>query len=300
MGEDVADSAGGGVFYVTQGLSAEFGEERVRNTPIAEEGIIGAGIGAAIGGYKPVTEIMFMDFVGVCMDQLANHAAKLRFMSGGRTPVNLTVRMGMVGGTPVGAQHSQSLEAVLMHTPGVKIVYPSTAYDAKGLIQACIDDPDPCVFVECTALMMQRSDVPDEAYSIPIGKAAVRREGKDVTLISYGRLMVAVNKAAERLAADGVDVEVVDLRSLAPLDDKTILASVGKTKRAVVVHEAVRTCGAGAEISSRIHEALHGQLAKPVLRVTAPDSPVPAASPLVAAFYPNVDDIVAACKQIVS
>ena len=167
LGEDVADSAGGGVFHVTDGLSAKHGEDRVRNTPISEEAIMGASIGAAIAGMRPLPEIMFMDFLGVAFDQLANHAAKLRYMSGGRTPAPMTVRVNMVGGTPIGAQHSQSLEALLMHTPGLKVVFPSTPYDAKGLLLACIEDEDPCVFIESTALFMKRGMVPTEPYTHP-------------------------------------------------------------------------------------------------------------------------------------
>jgi 2-oxoisovalerate dehydrogenase E1 component len=296
MGEDVADSAGGGVFHVTEGLSTTHGEQRVRNTPISEEAIMGAGVGAAVAGMRPLVEIMFMDFLGVAWDQLANHAAKLRYMSGGRTPVPLTVRVNMVGGTPIGAQHSQSLEALLMHTPGLKVVFPSTPYDAKGLLMACLQDEDPCVFIESTALFMKRGMVPEAPYTIPIGKAAIRREGGDATIISYGRLMNDALKAADALAEDGISAEVIDLRSLAPLDMETLLASVSKTKRAVVVHEAVRTCGAGAEIAARLHEELHSELSGPVRRVTAPDSSVPAPAGLVAAFYPNADDIVAAVK----
>ena len=298
MGEDVADSAGGGVFHVTDGLSAKHGEDRVRNTPISEEAIMGASIGAAIAGMRPVPEIMFMDFLGVAWDQLANHAAKLRYMSGGRTPAPITVRVNMVGGTPIGAQHSQSLEALLMHTPGLKVVFPSTPYDAKGLLLACIEDEDPCVFIESTALFMKRGMVPTEPYTIPIGKAAIRREGGDVTIIGYGRLMYDAQKAAEQLDGEGISAEVIDLRSVAPLDMDTLLTSVAKTKRAVVVHEAVRTCGAAAEISARLHEELHDQLAGPVRRLTAPDSSVPAPAGLVAAFYPNAEAIVATCRTM--
>ena len=298
LGEDVADSAGGGVFHVTDGLSTKHGDHRVRNTPISEEAIMGASIGSAIAGLRPIPEIMFMDFLGVAFDQLANHAAKLRYMSGGRTPVPMTVRVNMVGGTPIGAQHSQSLEAILMHTPGLKVVMPSTPYDAKGLLLACIEDDDPCVFIESTALFMKRGMVPTEPYIIPIGTAATRRTGDDVTIISYGRLMYDVLKAADQLADHGISAEVIDLRSLAPLDMNTLFTSVARTKRAVVVHEAVRTCGAGAEIAARLHEELHDQLAGPVRRVTAPDSSVPAPAGLVAAFYPSVEDIVAACRTM--
>jgi 2-oxoisovalerate dehydrogenase E1 component len=297
MGEDVADSAGGGVFKVTGGLSAKYGDDRVRNTPIAEQAIIGAAIGSSMVGLKPVAEIMFFDFIGVCMDQLTNHAAKLRYMSGGQTPIPIVVRVGMVGGQPIGAQHSQSLESWLMHSPGIKIAYPSTAYDAKGLMAACIEDPDPCVFVECTMLYANKDNVPEEYYTIPLGKAAVRREGADVTLVTYGRYVASCLKAAEELEKGGVSAEVIDLRTLAPLDMDTVLASVAKTKRAVVVHEAVRTCGPAAEIATRIHEELHSELAGPVKRITGGDSPVPTSFPLLAAWYPSVDTIVAAAKS---
>ncbi len=298
MGEDVADSAGGGVFHITEGLSTKHGDHRVRNTPIAEEAIIGAAVGAAIAGMRPVPEIMFFDFIGVCFDQLVNHAAKLRYMSGGRTPVPMTMRVNMVGGTPIGAQHSQSLEAILMHTPGLKVVYPSTPYDAKGLLLACIEDEDPCVFVECTGLMMKRGMVPVAPYTIPIGLASVKRAGDDVTIITYGRMVADALKAADELAGGGISAEVIDLRSLSPLDMDTVLTSVARTRQAVVVHEAVRTCGPAAEIATRIHEELHGELRGPVRRLTSPDSSVPAAAALVGAFYPNAAGIVALCQGL--
>ena len=219
-------------------------------------------------------------------------------MSGGRTPVPMTMRVSMVGGTPIGAQHSQSLEAILMHTPGLKVAFPSTPYDAKGLLLACIQDDDPCVFIESTSLMMKRGPVPTEPYTIPLGKAAIRRQGDDVTIVTYGRLTYDVEKAAEELAGEGISAEVIDLRSLAPLDIDTVLASVARTHRALVVHEAVRTCGAAAEIATRIHEELHSELRGPVQRLTAPDSSVPAAPGLVAVFYPNAAGVVAAVRAM--
>jgi 2-oxoisovalerate dehydrogenase E1 component len=295
LGEDIADSAGGGVFYMTSGLSTKHGERRVRNTPIAEQAIVGAAVGAAIAGMKPIAEVMFMDFLGVAFDQLVNHAAKLRYMSGGRTPVPMVVRVNMVGGTPLGAQHSQSNEALLMHSPGVKMVWPSTPYDAKGLLLSCIADGDPCVFIEATSLMMQRGKVPPGYYTIPLGKAAVRTLGTDVTLLSWGRMMGTVLQAGSELAKQGVSAEVIDLRSLAPVDYEAIYESVAKTGRAVVVHEAVRTCGPAAEISARIHETLYDRLRAPVRRVTSPDGPVPASPGLVKAFYPDVLTVVEAC-----
>lgn len=300
LGEDIADSAGGGVFHITTGLSTKHGDRRVRNTPIAEEAIIGAAVGAAIAGMKPIAEIMFMDFLTVGLDQLVNHAAKLRYMSGGRTPVPMVVRVNMFGGTPIGAQHSQSNEALLMHSPGLKVVWPSTAFDAKGLLLASIADGDPCVFIETTSLMNQKGDVPEGHYTIPIGKAAVRQSGSDVTVISWGRMMAPSLKAAAQLEADGIAAEIIDLRSLAPIDYETIFASVAKTGRAVIVHEAVRICGPGAEIGSRIHEELFGRLHAPVRRITAPDSPVPASSGLVAAFYPAPEGIADACRSLLT
>jgi pyruvate/2-oxoglutarate/acetoin dehydrogenase E1 component len=296
LGEDIADSAGGGVFNMTSGLSTKYGERRVRNTPIAEEAIVGAATGAAIAGMKPVAEVMFMDFLGVAFDQLVNHAAKLRYMSGGRTPVPLVVRVNMVGGTPIGAQHSQSNEALLMHSPGLKVVWPSTPYDAKGLLLSCIADGDPCVFIEATSLMMQRGRVPSGYYTIPIGKAAVRTSGTDVTLLSWGRMLGTVLKAGSELAKLGVSAEVIDLRSLAPIDYEAIYGSVAKTGRAVIVHEAVRTCGPAAEISARIHETLYDELRAPVRRATSPDGPVPASPGLAKVFYPGVETIVEACQ----
>ena len=199
------------------------------------DSVTGAGIGAAMAGMKPISEIMFFDFIGVCMDQLTNHAAKLRYMSGGQTPIPMVVRVGMVGGQPIGAQHSQSLESWLMHSPGVKIAYPSTAYDAKGLMAACIEDPDPCVFVECTMLYANKDNVPQEYYTIPLGKAAVRREGKDVTIVTYGRYVAISLKAADELAKEGISAEVIDLRTLRPMDTQTVVQSVMKTGRCVVV-----------------------------------------------------------------
>jgi pyruvate/2-oxoglutarate/acetoin dehydrogenase E1 component/TPP-dependent pyruvate/acetoin dehydrogenase alpha subunit len=297
LGEDIADTAGGGVFGTTTGLSSRHGASRVRNTPIAEEAIIGAAIGAALAGMKPIAEIMMMDFLGVCFDQLVNHAAKLRYMSGGRTPVPMVVRVSMLGGSPIGAQHNQSNEALFMHSPGLKIIWPSTPYDAKGLLLAAIEDGDPCLFIETPALMRRRGQVPPGHYTIPLGKAAVRRNGTDLTIVSWGRMMTPVLTAAEELERDGIDAEVIDLRSLQPLDYETVLQSVGRTRRVVIVHEAVRTCGPGAEIASRIYEELYGELVAPVKRVTSPDGPIPGTADLVAAFYPSVADIVAACRS---
>lgn len=298
LGEDVADHAGGGTFKVTQGLSTKYGRDRVRNTPIAEQAIIGSAIGASLAGYRPVAEIMLMDFMGVCMDQIANHAAKLRYMSGGRTNVPITVCTVAGGGRQFGAQHSQSLEGWMMHTPGLKVVIPSSAADAKGLFTASIRDDDPVIFVEHMAVMYESGEVPDGEYVVPLGKADVKRAGSDVTLISYGRMMPAALAAAEQLAAEGTSAEVLDLRCLVPFDREAILASVARTGRAVVVNSAPRFAGPGAEIASLIHEELFGQLHAPVRRLGAAHIPIPFATELETATYPDVAGIVAAVKSL--
>ncbi|HEY4410290.1 MAG TPA: transketolase C-terminal domain-containing protein, partial [Acidimicrobiia bacterium] len=235
LGEDIADPSGG-VFKVTKGLSTKYGPDRVRDTPIAEQAILGAAIGAALGGYRPVAEVMFFDFMTVAMDQLVNHAAKFRYLSGGQHPVPITVRT-VVGNSRFGAQHSQSLEAWFMHTPGIKVAFPSTPSDAKGLLASCVFDDDPCLFVEHVALhYSQKEIVPEGDHRVPLGQAAVRRAGDDVTVISYGAQMPGVLAAADTLAGEGISAEVIDLRCLVPLDFPTVLASVARTRRAVVVH----------------------------------------------------------------
>ncbi|GAA0636064.1 hypothetical protein GCM10009547_45350 [Sporichthya brevicatena] len=280
LGEDIADPAGG-VFKVTNGLSTKHGAHRVRTTPIAEQAIVGASIGAALGGYRPVAEIMFFDFVTVAMDQLVNHAAKLRYMTGGATPVPLTVRT-TVGSSRFGAQHAQELEAWFMHVPGLKVVMPSTPSDAKGLLLSCIFDPDPCLFVEHSNLLFSpKEEVELADYRIPLGRAAVRREGRDLTAITYGAQVRTVLKAAEKLAEQGVEIEVIDLRTLSPWDSETVLASVARTRRAAVVHSATTTAGPGAEIAAVISSELFGGLDGPVLRLGGTDTPVPFAESLV-------------------
>ena len=298
LGEDIADPSGG-VFKVTKGLSTRYGAHRVRDTPIAEQSILGAAIGAALAGYRPVAEVMFFDFVTVAMDQLVNHAAKFRYLSGGQHPVPVTVRT-VVGNSRFGAQHSQSLEAWFMHTPGVKVVFPSTPADAKGLLLASVFDDDPCLFIEHVALhYSQKEAVPAGDHRVPLGEAAVRRPGDDVTVISYGAQMPGVLAAAETLAAEGISVEVIDLRTLVPLDFPTVLASVARTRRAVVVHGAVRFAGPGAEIGSTITEELFEDLAHPVVRLGAPYAPTPfLASGL--ETLPVADDVVAAVRRLAS
>ncbi|WP_299577249.1 dehydrogenase E1 component subunit alpha/beta [uncultured Williamsia sp.] len=300
LGEDIADSAGGGMFKVTAGLSTAHGDHRVRNTPIAESAIIGAAIGASLSGLKPVAELMFMDFLGVAMDQIANHAAKVRYMSGGRTSAPMVIR-AMVG-MAAGPQHSQAVEAWAMHTPGIKVVWPSTAADAVGLMNACLADPDPCLFVESMKLYYGagKGPVPDEDFTIPLGQANVVRAGTDVTVCTYGVMVHAAVAAAEELAADGVSVEVIDLRSLVPLDLETVLESVRRTRRLVVTHESVEFCGPGAEIAAAVGEQLFDVLEAPVTRVAGTYTPVPRASALEAACRPDAGRVAEAIRRSVA
>lgn len=295
LGEDIADP-GGGVFGVTKGLSTKYGPDRVRDTPISEQVIVGAAVGAALGGLRPVAEIMFMDFLGLCLDQLANHAAKLRYMSGGRTPVPMVLRTAVGGGLQVGAQHSQMLEAWLTHVPGLKVVVPSTPTDARGLLHACLADDDPCVFIEQVPLLSRRGLLDDAP--VPLGRAEVKRQGTDLTVVTYGRQVHDALAVAESLAADGPDVEVLDLRSLAPLDTDAVLASVARTRRCLILHEAVVTGGFGAELAARISEALFGDLLAPVLRVGAVDAPLPYAKDLERLALPGRERLLTAISRL--
>lgn len=293
LGEDIMDPFGG-IFQVTLGLSTEFGHDRVVETPIAEAAIIGTATGAALGGMRPIAEIMLMDFLGVCMDQLYNQAAKLRYMSGGQVAVPIVIRTESGAGGGFGAQHSQSLEAWLCHVPGLKVVFPTTAQDAKGLMTAAIRDDDPVVFIENLHLYWTRGECPEGEQIVPLGKAAIRREGADCTLVAWGKTTIEANAAAEELAERGIDVEVIDPRTLAPLDLDTILASVGKTGRLVVAHEAVKRGGYGAEVAAAVQERAWKDLRGPVRRVAALNTPVPYAKPLETAMLPDTGDIVAA------
>lgn len=300
LGEDIADPSGG-VFKVSAGLSTKYGTDRVRATPISEQAILGAAIGAAVAGMRPVAEIMLMDFLAVCMDQLSNHAAKLRYMSGGQTTVPLTIRCAAGAGMQFGAQHSEMLEAWLTHIPGIKVVVPSNPADAKGLLTAAILDPDPCVVVEQSLLYYAPPQpVPAGHHVVPLGTAATVRPGSDVTLISYGRQVHDALTAAQRLEEQSIDAEVIDLRSLVPLDENAILESVARTRRAVVIHEAVRRSGFGAELASLINENLFDELAAPVQRVAGANTPIPFARELEAAFIPSVEAIVRAAENAVS
>jgi acetoin:2,6-dichlorophenolindophenol oxidoreductase subunit beta len=297
LGEDVGDRQGGGVVGVTKGLSTKYGDTRVRSTPISEQAIMGAAIGAAIAGMRPVAEIMLMNFTTVAMDMIVNHAAKLRFMSGGQTHVPITIRTMTGAGVGNGGQHSDYLEVWFAHTAGIKVVAPSSPADAYGLLLSCIDDDDPCLFIENMVGYFTPGAPPERGKPIPLGKANIVRQGKDLTLISYSRTVYDCVAVAEQLSKEGISVEVLDLRTVAPFDETAILESVGKTRRAVIVHEAVKNFGVGAEIAACINENLHGQLKAKVLRVGAPMCPVPFSKVLEAAYIPSQARIEAAVRS---
>ena len=297
IGEDVAGY--GGVFHMFDGLLAEFGERRVKDTPIAEQAIIGLGVGAAARGLRPVCDLMFMDFIGVAMDQIFNQAAKMKYMFGGAVSVPLTITTAGGGGMSAAAQHSQSLEAWLAHIPGLKVAMPSSAYDAKGLIVGAIRDDNPTIVVLNKKMLGVKGDVPEELYGIPMGVANIVREGSDVTIIAIARMVVEAAKAAKELEADGISVEIIDPRTVQPLDTGTIVTSVKKTHRALIVHEAVEFGGIGAEISSQIQESAFDYLDAPVARLAAPFSPVPYAPILENAYMPDAARIAAKVRALV-
>lgn len=298
FGEDVADPQGGGVMTCSKGLSTRYGDARVRSTPIAEQAIVGAAIGAAMAGMRPVCEIMMMNFMTVAMDQIVNHAAKLRFMSGGLTSVPITIRTMTGAGVAVGGQHSDQLEAWFAHTPGIKVVTSSSPAEAKGLLLSCIFDDDPCIFIENTALYGVQGQPAVTGLRIPLGKANIVKEGHDATVITYGRQVTDAIAVAGKLAAEGVAVEVIDLRTIAPFDKQAVLESVAKTGRAVILHEAVRDFGVGAEISALINEELFGQLRAPIQRLGGAYCPVPFSLPLETAFMPSQQDLERALRQM--
>jgi pyruvate dehydrogenase E1 component beta subunit len=293
LGEDVAE---GGPWGATAGLAEEFGPERVRNTPISEAAIAGIAIGAAQSGLRPVLEIMFVDFVTLALDQLVNQAAKAHFMSGGQLTVPLVLRTQGGAGQRGGAQHSQSLEAWLTHVPGLKVVMPSTAADAAGLLRAAIADPNPVVYVENKTLYFRREEV--GAGEVPIGRARIVRPGCDVTVVALSRLVHESLAAAAELAAEGIEVEVIDPRTLVPLDLETIVESVSRTHRLVVVHEAVAHGGFGAEIAAQAQETVFDELDAPITRVGAPFAPIPFSPPLEDAYLPGREDVVAAVRTL--
>ena len=287
LGEDIADAEDGGVVGATKGLSSKFGTSRVRTTPIAEQAIIGAAIGAGIVGMRPVAEIMLMNFTTVAMDMIVNHAAKLRFMSGGQTHVPITIRTMTGAGFGTGGQHADYLEAWFAHTAGIKVVAPSSPADAYGLLLSCIFDDDPCLFIENMPSYWTLGPVPEAGVRIPLGKAHILKAGSDATLISYSRTIADCVAVATKLEAEGVNVEVIDLRTVAPFDAETLIVSVARTRRAVIVHEAVTPFGVGAEIATRLNEELFGQLLAPIVRVGSNFSPVPFAKVLESGFVPT-------------
>lgn len=295
-GEDVAGA--GGVFGSYRGLLDDFGSDRIVDTPISEEGIVGLGVGAAATGLRPIIDIMFMDFMGECMDEIANQMAKMRYMFGGAAKLPITVVTMSGAGMNMAAQHSQSLEVWLCHLPGLKVVTPATPYAAKGLLIAAARDDNPVFVVMNKLSLRNKGPVPEGAYEVPLGAAEVTRAGADLTIVTYSRMVAEAVKAAETLSADGVEAEVIDLRSLQPMDTDTVVESVRKTHRAVVVHEAVRFAGFGGEIAAQIQELAFDDLDAPVARVGAPFSPVPFSPVLEQAYLPNAEKIAAEARQL--
>ncbi len=296
LGEDIG--VYGGAFGVTLGFVEEFGKERVRDTPISELGIVGAAAGAALMGMRPVVEIMFMDFSTLALDQLANQAAKLRFMFGGKAKVPMVLRAPQGAGTGAAAQHSQSLEALFVHFPGLKVAIPSTPADAKGLLKAAIRDDNPVVFIEHKLLYNRKGQVPEGEHMVPLGQAEIKRSGRDLTIVAISNMVPKALEAAETLAAEGIEVEVVDPRTLVPLDEATILDSVRRTGRALIVHEACRTGGVGAEILSRIVEEGFDYLDAPVRRLAGRDLPIPYSKELERQVIPQAEDIVREARRL--
>ena len=297
IGEDVG--FGGGAFSATRGLLEEFGEKRVKDTPISENSFVGLALGAAIAGLRPVVEIMFMDFITVCMDQIVNQIAKVRYMFGGQVKVPLIIRTPAGAGGSAGPHHSQCLEAWFTHVPGLKVVMPSTAYDVKGLLKSSIRDDNPVLFIEHKRLYALKEEIPEEEYTIPLGVADIKREGNDVTVVAIARMVFEAMTAADKLAAEGISIEIVDPRTLSPLDKETILNSVKKTERLVIVHEAVKTGGFGAEIAAIVAEEAMDYLDAPIKRVGAPFTPVAFSKPLEECYLPSSEGIIKAVKEVV-
>lgn len=298
MGEDIGRA--GGVFMVTAGLQEEFGPDRVMDTPISEAGVAGLGVGAAMTGMRPVVEIMFSDFLTLAMEQIANQAAKMHYMTGGQATVPLVVRTAIGAGRGAAAQHSQSLQAWVAHIPGLKVALPSTPYDAKGLLKSSIRDNNPVIFLEDKMSYDVRGPVPDKEYTIPLGVADVKRQGEDVTLVATSSMVQVALKAAEMLEQEGISAEVVDPRCLKPLDKETIVASVCKTSRAVVIDEGCLSYGATAEIASIIADEAFFYLDAPVKRIGALDVPVPMVPVLELATIPNEQQVVESVRELMS
>jgi len=297
MGEEVGYF--GGAFKVTDGLLATFGEKRVRDTPISELSIVGAGIGSAMGGLKPVVELMTVNFGLLAMDQIVNHAAKIHYMFGGNAKVPIVIRAPQGGGHQLGAQHSQSLEAYFMHCPGLRVVIPASAADAKGLLKTAIRTDDPVIFLEHESLYGMKGEVPEGEHLVPFGVANTMRPGKDVTIISYSKCVYDSMRAAEALENEGIDAEVIDLRTLNPLDINTCVESIKKTGKAIMVYEGWHTGGAGAEIAAQIYEAAFDHLDAPIERVATHDVPMPYNARLERAALPSPADIVKVAERLV-
>ena len=297
MGEDIAEYCG--AFGVSRGMLEEFGKERIMNTPIAEQSYVGAGIGAAMAGMRPIVELMSSEFITVCFDELVNEAPKMRFMFGGKVKVPMVMRTAAGAGTGAAAQHSQSLEAVLAHFPGLKVVIPSTPYDAKGLLKSAIRDDNPVMFLEQKTLYRKKGMIPEEEYTIPLGVADIKREGTDCTIVTYGRMVQFSLEAAEKLAAENINVEVLDIRTLLPLDTEAIVASVKKTHRALIVHEAVKFGGFGGELAGQIAESeAFYYLDAPIKRLGALSCPIPFNPNLERETFPTPEKIYDAVKSL--
>jgi pyruvate dehydrogenase E1 component beta subunit len=299
LGEDIADPEEGGVVGITRGLSTEFGELRVRTTPIAEEAIIGAAVGAGLAGFKPVAEIMLMNFTTVAMDMIVNHAAKLRYMSGGQTNVPIVIRTMTGAGMSTGGQHADYYEAWFAHTPGMKVVAPSSTEDAYGLLRSAIDDPDPVLVIENMPIYWTSGPKPKTGHRVPLGKANVLSEGSDLTIVSYSRTVREAQGALHPLGEAGISAEVIDLRTIQPWDQETVLASVARTGRLLIAHEAVVPFGAGAEIAAVVQKELFGRLKAPVERIGASFNPVPFSKPLESAHITDSAQIAAAAIALV-
>lgn len=294
MGEDMA--VVGGAFGATKGILAKFGEERVMDTPISETAIIGYGVGAAMAGLRPIVEIMRCDWMTICMDEIVNQAAKMRYFTAGRPEMAMVIRTATEGGIGLGAQHSQSFEAWFAHVPGLKVIMPSTPYDVKGLLKAAVRDPNPVIFMEPIILYGTSGPVPEEDYTIPIGQADVKREGKDVTAVCWGAVTSRVLNAAGTLADEGIEAEVIDIRTIRPLDIDAIVKSVQKTGRLVVAHEANKTGGFGAEIVAEVQEKAFDDLDAPIQRVATEDALIPVNRNLELAVLPREERVIAAVK----
>lgn len=297
MGEDVGVL--GGAFGATRGVYNAIGDERVIDTPISETAIAGYALGAAMAGLRPIAEIMRVDWMTICMDEIVNQTAKMRYLSGGHPEVSMVIRAAAEGGIGLGGQHSQSFEAWFVHVPGLKVVMPSTPYDVKGLLKSAVRDPNPIIFLEPGVLYGVSGPVPEEEYLIPLGEADVKREGNDITIVAWGTMLPKTLNAAQTLVGEGIEAEVIDPRTLCPLDIDTITNSVKKTGKLIITHEAMKTCGVGAEIAALVQEKAFDHLDAPIQRVATPDTIIPVNRGLERVVLPQEDTVVKAVKSIV-